>query len=1137
MKRNNLQYPPPPTLSRVAGNSGPLAGLLASSRLWPTRPLADLLQARAFPSALALFAGMAALLLTAPPAVAQQATDEEAQVVEEIVVTGSRIRRNEFSSPSPIQVIDGDVIRELALFDVGELLQTTPQSSGQQIDNTFGGFVLDNGPGSVTLGFRGLGPGRTLALLNGRRIPPAGVGGAPVSADLSLIPGAMIERIENLFDGASTIYGSDAVAGVANVILQTDINGFVVTGAGNSRQYGGAEVRDVSMMWGTSSDRGHFQIGAEYYDRTQQSIKDSPFLPECEGFIHQTSDGRTIKGNRNYGPTARTESDGYLNCDIFPLTNRVQLENFYGSLYYTPGYTNTGPGSNPQAGIPNLSETTVDNGFRGLLPHWVGADSNGDGALNITHLDGDGDGLRDVDLQDPLYNWQRSPYAQSADFVSPRTTFSLLATGEYAFQDSGETELFGELFYAQRKNDFTDPGSQIFEWVPASNPFNPCGSDPSAVDCLGVTQIARTPTMANPSPIFESGPIRTRPIVNIRGDRDSSDVKIEQAIAVVGVRGNLGFMDNFGAGGWTYEAYLQESRSKGVESRFGISEPRLLHSLNTSVRNADGSVTCPRYEGHDGTVYRTAGIETNVSIDCVPVNLFAENIYQLGGGTLTPAEANYLFVDRATTTEVDSRIVNAFITGDLFTFPWNDEPVPMVFGAEYRKETIASDPNEAAFNGLLWGWFADKGADGSRSFKEVFTEFEFPLLRGAPWAEELTMTAAARWTDESFYDPATTYNAKLWYRPVNWFTIRATHGTSYRAPDLRQRFLNGTTGFVTITDPCVVPSDARDTDMDPDTPDTYDADEDMRQPHILSSCRAQGIDPTSLGLEGGFLPQTSTEIETGGTEVLVEEESTSSTYGFVFEQPFWENFDLTLSVTQFDIELTSAIAEPSGGFIVADCFNNIEFPNGESGFCSRITRDATTQQLSLIDATFINTGLETSKGVDVNIRYDQDFVVGDENLSVILDIVATRMEEQFESILDTTDDNRNETDVPDWRALSQLSFLYQDYRLTWSTGYIDGGRENATNWNDDGEPCNGLADVVCRPKFFTDDYVVHDLSLGWADGDNYVFFVVGNVFNTPPPQVDGAGVFSTRNYPLGIGYDPFGRTYTLSFGATFQGGL
>ena len=108
---------------------------------------------------------MALGCLTAIPTYAQEAAIDEIEEVEEeiekVVVTGSRIKRAEFTSASPIQIIDGGVSRELGLFDASEMLQTTNQASGLQIDNTFGGFVLDNGPGSSTIGFRGLGAGRT----------------------------------------------------------------------------------------------------------------------------------------------------------------------------------------------------------------------------------------------------------------------------------------------------------------------------------------------------------------------------------------------------------------------------------------------------------------------------------------------------------------------------------------------------------------------------------------------------------------------------------------------------------------------------------------------------------------------------------------------------------------------------------------------------------------------------------------------------------------------------------------------------------------------------------------------------------------------------------------------------------------
>jgi len=111
--------------------------------------------------------------------------------VEEVVVTGSRIKRSTFDSIAPLQIISGDISREVGLIDPADILQDSTMATGQQIDSTFQGFVLDNGPGASTLSLRGLGTGRTLLLMNGRRIGPAGVEGAPTAADLNLLPGSL----------------------------------------------------------------------------------------------------------------------------------------------------------------------------------------------------------------------------------------------------------------------------------------------------------------------------------------------------------------------------------------------------------------------------------------------------------------------------------------------------------------------------------------------------------------------------------------------------------------------------------------------------------------------------------------------------------------------------------------------------------------------------------------------------------------------------------------------------------------------------------------------------------------------------------------------------------------------------------
>ena len=160
----------------------------------------------------------------ADEALAATGADEPA-VMEEVVVTGSRIRRDEFNTISPVQIIMGTRSRELGTMDTAGLIQGATAASGVQIDNTFNAFVLDNGPGAANVNLRGLDPTRTLLLVNSRRMSPAGVGGAPTAPDLNSIPSIMIDRVELLNDGASSVYGSDAVAGVVNVLMRQQFDG------------------------------------------------------------------------------------------------------------------------------------------------------------------------------------------------------------------------------------------------------------------------------------------------------------------------------------------------------------------------------------------------------------------------------------------------------------------------------------------------------------------------------------------------------------------------------------------------------------------------------------------------------------------------------------------------------------------------------------------------------------------------------------------------------------------------------------------------------------------------------------------------------------------------------------------------
>ncbi|MCF6196699.1 MAG: hypothetical protein L3J50_08345, partial [Emcibacter sp.] len=121
---------------------------------------------------------------------------------------------------------------------------------------------------------------------------------------------------------------------------------------------------------------------------------------------------------------------------------------------------------------------------------------------------------------------------------------------------------------------------------------------------------------------------------------------------------------------------------------------------------------------------------------------------------------------------------------------------------------------------------------------------------------------------------------------------------------------------------------------------------------------------------------------------------------------------------------------------------------------------------------------------------------------------------------------------PRWRVQGRFAFEYDDFRLTWFTRWIQGGADAETDFVEGGSagrPCFSTTDnVSCRPVFFTNNYVVHDVSLTWHPGDYSVTLGIGNVFDRAPEVIDTSGVFGTRNYPYGVGYDLNGRSVFLT---------
>ena len=255
------------------------------------------------PVAVSLFA------LTATAQEQQSDQSRSSAAVEEIVVTGSRIKRRDFTTPSPLTTISNEDIAFTGQPTLEETLNQMPQvlpEFGRYSNNpTFGG---NPGTGGAGVDLRGFGPSRTLVLLNGRRVAPSGTGNG---VDLNNIPQFLVERVEVITGGTSTVYGSDAIAGVVNFITRQDYAGFGVEAGVSVAEPGDAETYDLNLAYGHNfvSGRGNVTVFASMLERKSLLADDRAFTR-----VQYIDDWQ---GNLLEGGSTRTP-EGHI---IFPLTD------------------------------------------------------------------------------------------------------------------------------------------------------------------------------------------------------------------------------------------------------------------------------------------------------------------------------------------------------------------------------------------------------------------------------------------------------------------------------------------------------------------------------------------------------------------------------------------------------------------------------------------------------------------------------------------------------------------------------------------------------------------------------------------------------------------------------------------------
>lgn len=248
-----------------------------------------------------------ALALAAPPtSVFAQATLEEPVTLATVEVTGSHIRRVEFETGQPLLVLDRAQLLRTGLSNVGEILQQLPLH-GSDLNSDYN----NGGNGETRVDLRNLGASRTLVLLNGHRY----VNTLDGAVDVGSIPLPVVERIEVLTDGASAIYGSDAIAGVVNVITRRDYAGVEANVYFASNEHGDGERRAADLTWGRNSERGGLVVNVSYADQRAVWARDRAIsavptfgLPPDDLFARASAN--TPDGRFGFGPGGNQLPDG-----------------------------------------------------------------------------------------------------------------------------------------------------------------------------------------------------------------------------------------------------------------------------------------------------------------------------------------------------------------------------------------------------------------------------------------------------------------------------------------------------------------------------------------------------------------------------------------------------------------------------------------------------------------------------------------------------------------------------------------------------------------------------------------------------------------------------------------------------------
>lgn len=485
---------------------------------------------------------VSAIALTAP-AIAQTVptTVQDTAQLDEVVVVGSRIRRDNFNAPSPTQVVTREEATLQGFASTTEALQSTAVTGGtSQINNSYGGYVTNGGPGANTIGLRGMGPSRTLVLLNGRRVSPAGSRGSVGSADLNVLPTSMIDRVEVLRDGASSVYGSDAVAGVVNIQTRKNFEGLTFEAQTNlpMEANGNGGSTRLSLTAGARGDRWRAAGSIERYERDELTLRDREFTRcQTDGFRFDNDYIDPLTGKSKCYPLTTTGSNGVT-------INTIGTNMLTGVAAAGAG------GTSFNRWRPNSGVTSGLIGFEGV----------GGGANDLN--------VRDT-FEDRMLN---------ESLISPVDITTIYGEAGYQLNALGNAEVYGEALYNKRESSQTGYRQLSLDYAKGSPliPANLSGSTAFADQGLNKGQ-----------------DVGVRAFIGFGNDQSTQEQSFNRYVA--GIKGDFLIPE------WRYDAYVSYSRSRSEYTSEQFLTNRLIESLDV-VANPAGGFQCAQLASNPGCV-------------------------------------------------------------------------------------------------------------------------------------------------------------------------------------------------------------------------------------------------------------------------------------------------------------------------------------------------------------------------------------------------------------------------------------------------------------------------------------------------------------------------------------------------------